>query len=97
MNQLEIVDKLLASVDACGDDIDFMYEHVMFHATTQTLSLKFDPQLQPNQESSSWDVMIQKRVLVYGRAHRFLASAATPRSCSMGFGSTRPASASSTR
>jgi len=44
---------------------DYVYELVMWDGTRQTLSICFDELLSPDQQISSWEIIVQRRVFVW--------------------------------
>ena len=77
MQQIDVGEDLINTIRrSCGGDedrkIDYLIEHVMWDGTKQKLALKVDKDLTTSQSMSSWEVLVSKRVLVFGMGGRKL-------------------------
>ena len=68
-HQIQVgIDMLESITKTLGDHkkADYMFEHVMFDGTKQRISLALDPALTTSQAMAAWEVMVSKRVFVFG-------------------------------
>jgi hypothetical protein len=63
----------LEKMAASGRRLSYFYDTLMHDGTKQKLSLSFDPLLKPDQQVSTWDVLVARRVFTMGMSCRELA------------------------